>query len=259
MQSITTWANYSPTIELALAATKFRTVTRLRKRRDLRKRMVVFSPHPDDAALGCGGTIAKRMSEGFEVYVVMLTDGRHAFTKKLGIISEPSPEEVKQIRREEFIGAMRMLQVPEKNLFFFDFEDGTLDMHEKEAEEKTIGIIEKYWPADLYYPFRRDCHPDHRATNEIVRHVLRQLRYAGSYEFTITHTYARLGPVVEKFLSVLKRDEVEEDISAFVSLKKSVLDKYKSEITIISSKQKEPLHTSVKRFLKKKEIFRESK
>jgi LmbE family N-acetylglucosaminyl deacetylase len=220
--------------------------------------MVVFSPHPDDAALGCGGTIAKRVSEGFDVYVVMLTDGRHAFTKKLGIASEPSPEEVKQIRREEFIGAMRMLDVPEKNLFFFDFEDGTLEMYKKEAEQKAIDIIEKFWPADLYYPFRRDCHPDHRATNQIVRRALKQLRYAGSYEYTITHTYAHLGPVVEKFLSVLRRDEVEEDISAFLSLKERVLDEYKSEMTVISRKQKEPLHTSVKRFLKKKEIFHES-
>jgi LmbE family N-acetylglucosaminyl deacetylase len=221
--------------------------------------MVVFSPHPDDAALGCGGTIAKRVSEGFEVHVVMLTDGRHAFTKKLGISSEPSPEEVKQIRKNEFRSAMRMLGVPEKNLLFFDFEDGTLEMHKKEAEKKAIDITEKYWPADMYYPFRRDCHPDHRATNWIVRHALRQLRYAGSYEYTITHTYAHLGPLVEKFLSLLRRDEVEEDVSAFLPLKERVLDEYKSVTTIISSKQKEPLHASVERFLKKREIFRESK
>ena len=221
--------------------------------------MVVFSPHPDDAALGCGGTIAKRVSEGFEVHVVMVTDGRHAFTKRLGISSEPSPEEVKEIRREEFKKTMRMLGVSEKNLLFFDFEDGTLEMHKKEAEEKAIDIIEKYWPADMYYPFRRDCHPDHRATNWIVRDALQRLRYAGSYEYTITHTYAHLGPVVEKFLSLLKRDEVEEDISDFLSLKEKVLDEYKSATTIISRKQKEPLHPSVKRFLKKREIFRESK
>ena len=221
--------------------------------------MVVFSPHPDDGALGCGGTIAKRMSEGFEVFLIMVTDGRHAFTKKLGISSEPSPKEVKQIRQEEFIRAAGMLGVPEKNLIFFGFEDGTLEEHEKEAQEKTVRVIEKYWPADLFYPFRRDCHPDHRATNRIVRNALKQLRYAGSFEYTITHTHAHLGPPFEKFLSILKRDEVEEDISAFLNLKERVLDEFKSETTIISSKQKEPLHTSVKRFLKSKEIFRESK
>jgi LmbE family N-acetylglucosaminyl deacetylase len=221
--------------------------------------MVVFSPHPDDCTLGCGGTIAKRVSEGYEVFVVMLTDGRHAFTQRLGISSEPSPEDVKQIRKEELIRATRMLGVPEKNLIFFDFEDGTLEQHEKEAEERTMEIIEKHWPADLYYPFRRDCHPDHRATNRIVRNVLEQLRYSGSYEYTITHMYAHLGPLTEKVLSILRRDEVGEDVSAFLNLKEKALDEYKSEMTIVSSKQKEPLHASVRKFLKNKEVFHESK
>jgi LmbE family N-acetylglucosaminyl deacetylase len=221
--------------------------------------MIVFSPHPDDCALGCGGTIAKRVSEGYEVFVVMLTDGRHAFTERLGISSEPSPEEVKQMRKGELVRATQILGVSEKNLLFYDFEDGTLEKHEREAEERTIKIIEKHWPADLYYPFRRDCHPDHRATNRIVRHALKQLRYSGSYEYTITHTYARLGPLVEKILSVLRRDEVEEDISGFLNLKEKAIDEYKSEVTVISSKQKEPLDTSLKKFLRKKEIFHESK
>ena len=246
-------------LEQSISPKKPRMVNVMRKKHDFRKRMLVFSPHPDDGALGCGGTIAKRVSEGFEVYVVLLTDGRHAFTQSLGITSEPTPEEVKQIRLKEFKGAMELLGVPEKNLLFFGFEDGTLEMHKAEAEEKVINVIEKCWPADVYYPFRRDCHPDHRATNWIVRHALQQLRYAGSYEFTIIHTHAVLGPVMEKFLSILKRDEVGEDVSAFVTTKKKALDKYKSELTIISSKQKEPLHTSVENFLKKKEVFHESK
>lgn len=221
--------------------------------------MLVFSPHPDDVALGCGGTIAKRVSEGFEVYVIMLTDGRHAFTEEFGISSEPSPEELKQIRRDEFLRSAKILGVPEEHLFFFDFEDGTLEKHEKEAQEKALPLIKKYWPADVYYPFRRDCHPDHRAANRIVRNALEQLRYAGSYEYTVIHTYARLGPLVEKFLSIFKRDEVGEDVSAFLNVKEKALDEYKSELTIISSKQKEPLHTSLKGFLKRKEVFYESK
>jgi len=219
----------------------------------------VFSPHPDDWVLGCGGTIAKRMSEAYEVYVVMLTDGRHAFTQGLGISSEPSPEEVKRLRKEESIRAAHVLGLPEKNFFFLDFEDGTLEKHEREATEKTMDIIEKYWPADTYYPFRRDCHPDHKATNRIVRSALKQLKYAGSYEYTIMLAYVHLGPLAEKCLSILRRDEVGEDVSAFLSLKKKALDEYKSEMTIISSRQKEPLHTSVRGFLKKKEVFHESK
>jgi LmbE family N-acetylglucosaminyl deacetylase len=216
--------------------------------------MIVFSPHPDDAALGCGGTIAKRMSGGFQVFIVMMTDGRHAFSR-IGIFSEPSPEEVKQIRKEESIEATKILGVPEKNLFFFDFEDGTLEKHEKEATEKAVEVIKKHWPADIYYPFRRDTHPDHRATNRIVRRALHQLRFTGSYEYTITHTSARVGPVIEGLISLSKGNRVEVDTSEFLDLKEKALKAYKSTMTIISSKQEKPLHPSVDRFLKRREVF----
>jgi LmbE family N-acetylglucosaminyl deacetylase len=107
----------------------------------MNKKVIVFAPHPDDETLGCGGTIAKKTSEGYEVFVVIITDGRHAFSKVLGINSDPNPEEIKQIRKEEVIKATRILGVPITNLLFLDFEDRTLEKHEKEAEEKIIEIL----------------------------------------------------------------------------------------------------------------------
>jgi LmbE family N-acetylglucosaminyl deacetylase len=221
----------------------------------LNNRIIVFSPHPDDFVLGCGGIIAKKVTEGFEVIIVMITDGRHAFLKGLGISSEPTPEEVKQIRKAEAIRASEILGVPEKNLRFFDFEDGTLEEHEKEAEEKIIEIIKAYSPADYYFPFRRDCHPDHRAANRIVHHALRQLGKEGSYEYNVTHIFARVGPRVEELLSLFKRDRIEVDVSKVIDVKKKAIETYKSETTIISHKQKRPLHTSVEKFLTGKEVF----
>jgi len=221
----------------------------------LNNRIVVFAPHPDDATLGCGGAIAKKVAEGLEVIIFVITDGRYAFFKRLGICWEPSPEEVKRIRRAECIAASGVLGVPEKNVLFFDFEDGTLEEHEKEAEEKMVDAIKTYSPADYYFPFRRDCHPDHRATNRIVRRALRQLGHEGSYEYTVTHIFARVGPSIERFLSLFKRDRVEVDVSGFVSIKEEAIEAYKSEMTIISHKQKEPLHTEIERFLKRKEVF----
>jgi len=32
-------------------------------------RVLVIAPHPDDEILGCGGTMARRIAEGHEVYV----------------------------------------------------------------------------------------------------------------------------------------------------------------------------------------------
>jgi LmbE family N-acetylglucosaminyl deacetylase len=223
--------------------------------RNLNNRMIVFAPHPDDATLGCGGTIAKRISEGFEVIIILMTDGRHAFSKEFSIWSDPTPEEVKQIRKEEFIRAIEMLGVPSKTLFFLDFEDGTLETHEKEAEERVIEVIRKYSFAHVYCPFVRDGHPDHKATNRIVRRAANRLGLSYLYEYIIIHTFARVGPLMERIVSFFKKNRIEIDVSGFLNLKKKALQEYKSEITIISSKQKKPLHSSLDQFLKSKEIF----
>ena len=37
--------------------------------------IVVVAPHPDDAELGMGGTIARLVNEGHDVLIVDLTDG----------------------------------------------------------------------------------------------------------------------------------------------------------------------------------------
>jgi LmbE family N-acetylglucosaminyl deacetylase len=221
----------------------------------LNNTMMVFAPHPDDATLGCGGIIAERVSQGCEVIIVVMTDGRHAFSKGLNISVEPTPEEVKQMRKEECIIASGILGVPKKNLFFLDFEDGTLEKHEKEVIKRTIETIGEHSQADYYFPFIRDCHPDHRATNRIVRQALRQLGLTGSYQYTIIHIFARIGPWMEKFLSIFKRDRIEVDVSRFLGIKERALKAYKSELTVISPKQKEPLHTDIGWFLKQKEVF----
>ena len=57
----------------------------------LEHNVIIFSPHPDDETLGCGGTIAKKVKEGYQVKIVFMTDGRNAFSKILKINSCPSP------------------------------------------------------------------------------------------------------------------------------------------------------------------------
>ena len=37
--------------------------------------ILVFAPHPDDEILGVGGTIAKKVRQGHQVYVCVVTKG----------------------------------------------------------------------------------------------------------------------------------------------------------------------------------------
>ena len=53
------------------------------------QKVLIISPHPDDAELAMGGTIAKMVEAGFDVKIVDLTDG------------EPTPFGTRQIRLRE--------------------------------------------------------------------------------------------------------------------------------------------------------------
>lgn len=48
------------------------------------QKLLVIAPHPDDEAIGCGGTIAKVKQEGGKVYVLFLTVGSTKDFSKIG-------------------------------------------------------------------------------------------------------------------------------------------------------------------------------
>jgi LmbE family N-acetylglucosaminyl deacetylase len=52
----------------------------------LKNTILVFAPHPDDEVFGCGGVMAKRIFEGYDVFVVFLTDGRNSL-REIGVLS----------------------------------------------------------------------------------------------------------------------------------------------------------------------------
>jgi LmbE family N-acetylglucosaminyl deacetylase len=222
----------------------------------MKTKIIVFAPHPDDETLGCGGTIAKKLAEGCDVFIVIMTDGRFLLLNYEGIDSDPTPEQVKEIRRGEVLRATKILGVPEENVFFLDFVDGTLAENEKSAEEKVAIILQKFSPEEVYFPYEKDAHPDHQATNRIIKRAIKKLGLKPKmYLYSIAQKFARFGPLLDSFLSIFKRDRVKIDISEFISLKKEAVKEFKSELTIISPRQSQPHSKDLNKFLKKDEIF----
>ena len=221
----------------------------------------MFAPHPDDETFGCGGTIAKRISEGHEVYVVVMTDGRYAFLNVLGIENDPTPEEVKEIRMQEVKRATRILGVSEGNLIFLDFVDGTLEDNREDVEERVINILREKRPDEVYFPYKRDGHPDHRVAHKIVKNAIRKLRISSvCYEYSITHRFARFGRIIDAFVDFIFRiKKVYVDVSEFLHVKKLAIMEFKSELMAVSAKQRKPVIASVEKFQKDKEMFRVEK
>lgn len=222
----------------------------------MNKKIIVFAPHPDDGVLGCGGTIAKGISEGYDVMMVVITDGRYAFSNVLGIDSDPSPDEMKEIRMEEVKKAIRMLGMREQQLLFLNFEDRSLEKKEREVQEKILKILKENHPTEVYFPCEKEYHKDHIVTNRILKNSCKKLSLnATQYKYTITQRYARIGPLIDRFLNFFKRNMVSVDISRFLHLKEEAVKEFRSKISILSVRQKRPITLNFEKFLNKKERF----
>jgi LmbE family N-acetylglucosaminyl deacetylase len=203
----------------------------------LKHRVVVFSPHPDDDTLACGGTIAKAINEGDDVHVIFMTDGRNSHKVALGIRESPSPEEVRDIRRGEAEEAADELGLKRSNLVFLDFEDGSLPSRIQEARERVEENLLKLKPDKVFAPDRTDLHEDHRSTNLIISSAVKELALDPNlYTYVIwSNRWTRL----RRSLTLPNRIEI--DISRFLTLKLKAIDMHRSQVSLLFPSQRKPI------------------
>ncbi|MCC6416640.1 MAG: PIG-L family deacetylase [Gemmataceae bacterium] len=138
---------------------------------DLARPSVVFAPHPDDEALGCGGTIIRKRRAGAPVHLVFMTDGSQSHAHLM------PPEQLSALRREEARAAARTLGVAPEDVAFLDYPDGKLTDCLAAGTARVAEILRHKRPAQVFATYHRDPPPDHRATTRIV---LEALKHAGS-------------------------------------------------------------------------------
>jgi LmbE family N-acetylglucosaminyl deacetylase len=133
-------------------------------------RVLAVGAHPDDAELGCGGTLALSKERGYEVYVLMLTRGEAG--------GDPN------IREKEGEQAARMLGVNE--VFFGSLQDTKVN-DGIETITQIEGTISSLKPDIVFAPSPKDQHQDHRntglATLSAARNVKKVLLYESPAAF----------------------------------------------------------------------------
>lgn len=132
----------------------------------LQKPAIVFSPHQDDETLGCGGTIIRKTAAGADVQIVFMTDGHQSHKHLM------APSVLSNYRKQEAINACAVLGVPQSNIVFLDFPDGSLLQHQSEAAERVGKILKSSTATNVYLPFWGEPTGDHQATYAIVRKAL---------------------------------------------------------------------------------------
>lgn len=138
-----------------------------------KKKVLIFSPHPDDDVISMGGTFDRLIEQGHEVHVAYQTSGNIAVSDEEALkyaevaldITSENNEEIKaiiialrsrkinkkeeisirkikgQIRRKESLGATRFLGLPDQQVHFLDmpfYETGAVKKNNLAAKDIQI-------------------------------------------------------------------------------------------------------------------------
>lgn len=123
------------------------------------KKVLVVAAHPDDEALGCGGTMSRLAAEGAEVHVLFLSDG---VTARATVAQDALAERRRMgDRAAEVMGAWRpvYLDLPDNRMDGLDLLDIV-----QAVERSAAGIA----PEAVFTHFPGDLNVDHRLCAQAV-------------------------------------------------------------------------------------------
>lgn len=125
---------------------------------------MVVTPHPDDAEIGCGGTVARWIGEGTRVVYVLCTNGDKGTGDR-----DMTSERLAALREEEQAQAAAALGVRE--VVYLRHPDGGLE-DSAELREQLVRAIRAHRPDTVFCPdpFRQSfyLHRDHRICGQVT-------------------------------------------------------------------------------------------
>ena len=179
------------------------------------KRVIIFSPHPDDDVISMGGTFDRLVSQGHEVHVAYQASGNVAVSnhdalkfievsvdmfsadsnskiksmikelknKKPDKIDSPEIRKLKGfIRKREAIAATRYIGIPDSNTHFMNlpfYETGRIKKNPASKKDVliTASLIAKIKPHQIYAAGDlEDPHGTHKVCLDIVIEALESLK-----------------------------------------------------------------------------------
>jgi LmbE family N-acetylglucosaminyl deacetylase len=121
------------------------------------KTILVIAAHPDDEALGAGGTLARHSEEGDSVHITFLADGEGARGNKDNLAQRRDAAE----KAGKAMGA--------KAVGCYDFPDNRMDtLSLLDVTQQVEKIIADINPDIIYTHHAGDLNIDHRLTHQAV-------------------------------------------------------------------------------------------
>ena len=188
------------------------------------KKILIIAAHPDDEVLGCFGTVAKLIQNGYEAFTLILSAGKAS--RKIKEISALKNEQ--DILKKETITANHIIGI--KNIFYCDFPDNAFDsvplLTIIQAIEK---ITKKIQPSLIFTHHIGDINIDHQITHKATLTATRPI--VGE---SVKSIYAMEVPSSTEFNSWSQQTAFISnsffDISSTIDLKIEAMSKYSSEL-----------------------------
>lgn len=177
-------------------------------------KVLVYAPHNDDEVLGVGGTIAKHIANGDEVYVCEVTASL--------------VESRKQLMQDEARRVHRYLGV--KETIFLNFPTVELPHVEtRKFNNAVTEVVTRIQPEIVYIPFSGDMHRDHAMVAEAAMVAVRPI--AAPYVKTVL-AYETLSETGWHYPSADKAfiPNVFIDITGFIDNKTTAMEMYEAQL-----------------------------
>lgn len=168
------------------------------------KNCLCLAPHPDDESIGLGGTLLK-YGELFDI--ICLTNGNRGVKDE-----ELSPREKASVRKEEFLNAMKKLNV--KTYDFWEYSDDRKLMLNSECFEK-INLADYDY---IFIPNLIDQHRDHKAVSILLKELLSNKKHKKNLKIAFYEVWQTL-PLPNFYV----------DITDVARQKVELIDCYKSQ------------------------------
>ena len=181
--------------------------------------VLVIAPHPDDEVLGVGGTIAKLVEKGKNVYVCIATKGCEPLFRSDDV----------ELVRAECLKADASLGV--KETIFLDFPAAMLETVPRyKLNQRILEIIQRIKPEEVYIPHSGDMQLDHKMVADAAMVALRpkyehQVKRVYAYE-TLSETGWNIPNVTNEFVP-----NVYEDISETIDRKIEAMRIFQSQLS----------------------------
>jgi len=128
------------------------------------KKILIVAAHPDDEVLGCFGTVARLIKEGYEAYTLILGEGKTSRDKQR--VVENKKDEI-EVLNTEIQKANDMIGI--KKVFVESFADNRFDSVDLLDIIKVISRVkEEVKPDIIFTHYEHDLNIDHQLTYKAV-------------------------------------------------------------------------------------------